>query len=64
MKIGDKVNIKYFGTGVIISREADEGILSERFIVKLDFVPGSFKEMHKKQGGLAFHESEFIKYDE
>lgn len=61
MKRGDTVNIKVFGKGTILKAEGSEGILSERFMVKLDSIPNSFKEMHSRQGGLAFHQSEFIK---
>ncbi len=59
MKPGDKVST-LLGTGVIISREGEVGILSHRFIVKLDQLPKAtyYRILHTEQGGLAFLDKE------
>jgi len=59
MNIGDKVST-LLGTGIIISREGTEGILSHRFKIKFDQLPKPtyYRILHQEQGGLAFMEKE------
>ena len=59
MKPGDKVST-LLGTGVIISGEKEVGILSHRFLVKLDQLPRAtyYRILHTEQGGIAFLDKE------
>jgi hypothetical protein len=58
VKNGTRVITKY-GPGEIVSREGDKGVLSHRYLVRLDnfdMVPSylDFTGMQRKYGGLAF----------
>lgn len=64
VKISDKVKTCY-GSGIIVSKEGDEGILSHYFLVKIKdiitnnpFSSNTLQRLHDNQGGLIFHEKE------
>ena len=60
MKVGDYVKTIY-GIGIIKKREGTDGILSERFCIKLKNIPKNFKHLHRRYGGLYFHKKEISK---
>lgn len=63
MRPNDRV-ITPVGPGRIVSREADAGILRDRYCVELDdseSLDGMSKQTHDKYGGVFFHKSEIKK---
>jgi len=65
MRIGSVVNTPY-GQGTIIKREGEVGILSHRYIVRLDTMDGvpailrdGLSALQDRQGGIAFFDDEF-----
>jgi len=68
MLAGCRVNTE-FGPGLVVRREGDKGILSHRFLVKLDNfnnVPSflDFSKMSERQGGIYFFDSELATFAE
>jgi len=64
-KAGDKVLTDY-GVGTIVSREAEKGYLSHRYLIKLDnfdsipeILVEGLKDVHKEFSGLCFFDNEF-----
>ena len=60
MKPGTKVKTEAHGTGIVISKEYHTGVLSERYLVKLDNCPNRFMDMHIRQGGLYYWECQLL----
>ncbi len=66
MKIGQRVVTQY-GLGAITKREADNGVLANRYCVRLDSVNGcsdNLKLLHTKQDGLYMFASNFERVKE
>lgn len=58
MKKGDRVMTKY-GQGTIINREGNEGILKERFCVKVDCLKSeTLQETQNTHGGIYIFQSD------
>jgi len=61
MKIGDKVKTP-LGPGIVINQEGLTGILSHRYLVKVNPLINStyFRQLQDKQGGLYFLQKNLI----
>jgi len=61
MKPGDKVKTS-LGPGIVIKQEGSEGILSRRFLVKVNPLIKStyFQQLQVEQGGLYFLQKNLI----
>jgi len=56
-KKDDRVRTDY-GPGTVVHSEGKEGVLSKRFLVKLDKCPFKFLGLHNQHGGMFFHHDE------
>ena len=64
MRIGQRVDTRY-GVGTITRCEGETGILSGRYLVKLDKCVSIWQsDLQQVQGGIAFMDSELEKVNE
>ena len=64
MRIGQRVDTDY-GVGTIIKCEGEIGILSKRYLVKLDKCVSIWQsDLQQVQGGIGFMDSELEKVKE